>query len=77
MDEYDIRARRYAVVIGADGEGGYLAKVPDFPGVIAGGATPEEALSCAYDGIASIIMVDAEDGDPVPEPSDYLAGVPA
>lgn len=79
MDEFDRKARRYAVIIypnPSPDEVAFLAEVPDFPCVCAGGDTPSEALSCAYDGIASIIMVQTEDGDPYPEPS-FAYPVPA
>jgi len=74
MDEADLLARRYAVLIVPHPDGhGYLADVPDFPYVCAGGATPAEALASAYDGIASILAVDMADGDPIPVPSARLA----
>lgn len=73
MDEIDVLARSYAVTVVPDGEGGYLARVPDFRGVIAGGDTPAEALACAYDGIASLIEVCRADGRAIPEPSALLA----
>lgn len=69
MDDVDCQARRYAVTVRPDGQGGYLADVPDFPGVIAGGDSPEEALACAYDGIASVIDLLREEGLPIPEPA--------
>ncbi|MBI2297348.1 MAG: type II toxin-antitoxin system HicB family antitoxin [Armatimonadetes bacterium] len=68
MSELAARARLYQVTVRPDGDGGYLGKVPAFPGVIAGGDTPEEALMCAYDGIAAMLEVMLRYGDPVPEP---------
>lgn len=70
MDEVDRMARRYAVVVTPDPDGGgFLAEAPDFPAVCAGGDSPGEALDCAYDGIATIIDDMLRDGETVPEPS--------
>lgn len=61
-------ARAYYVAVHPDGDGGYKADVPEFPGVIAVEDTPVAALESAYIGIALIIAVLREDGDPVPPP---------
>ncbi|MBI2300466.1 MAG: type II toxin-antitoxin system HicB family antitoxin [Armatimonadetes bacterium] len=67
MDPHEQRACRHKVMVLPDPDGdGYLAEVPAFPGVCAGGDTPAEALECAYEGIASILDSMARHGDPVP-----------
>lgn len=73
-DWIDELARRYPVLVHPDPNGqGYVADVPDFPGVCAGGDTPAEALECAYDGIATVIAMQVEDGEPYPAPPEYAA----
>ena len=75
MDAFDERARLYRVLVypDPDGVGGYVAEAPEFPGVCAGGDTPEAALSCAYDGIATMIEDLLADGEPLPAPAVVLA----
>ena len=51
----------------ADG-GGFMAIVPDLPGCRSDGDTPHEALSNAYDAIASWIEAAEDLGRVVPEP---------
>ena len=49
--EYSVRIERLA-----DGDGGgYLATVPDLPGCMSDGGTPEEALKNVQEAIASWI----------------------
>ena len=49
--EYAVRIERLA----EDDGGGYLATVPDLPGCMSDGATPEEALKNVQEAIASWI----------------------
>jgi antitoxin HicB len=49
--EYAVRIER---LVDSDG-GGYLATVPDLPGCMSDGETPEEALKNVQDAIASWI----------------------
>ena len=49
--EYPVRLERLAEEDG----GGYLATVPDLPGCMSDGETPEEALQNVRDAIASWI----------------------
>jgi predicted RNase H-like HicB family nuclease len=70
MDAFDRQARLYPVTVSPDPDGdGFVADAADFPGVCAGGATPSEALACAYDGIASVLAVMTRHGDPIPQPA--------
>ena len=68
--------RRYSVSIGPlsleDG-GGYVARVPDLPGCMSDGDSPEEALENVYDAIACWIEAAQEIGRPVPPPSKLAA----
>ncbi len=52
----------------ADG-GGYLARVPDLPGCISDGATPEEALANVSEAIENWIAAAQAWGRPIPQPS--------
>ena len=52
----------------ADG-GGFLATVPDLPGCMSDGETPEDALANVRDAIAAWIEGALELGRAVPEPT--------
>ena len=67
--EYAVRIERLAE---SDG-GGYLATVPDLPGCMSDGATPQEALTNVQEAIASWIEAAKEWKHPIPEPSKPLA----
>jgi predicted RNase H-like HicB family nuclease len=69
--EYSLRIERLA---GSDG-GGYVATVPDLPGCISDGETPEEALKNVQEAIASWIEAAKEWNMDVPQPSPPLARV--
>jgi predicted RNase H-like HicB family nuclease len=62
----------YPVVIeplsAADG-GGFVATVPDLPGCMSDGETPEEALANVRDAVAAWIEEARALGRPVPKPS--------
>lgn len=58
---------RYAVIIKKTGDV-YTVQVPDIPGCIAGGRTPEEAMREAALAIALRIEVLQEEGLPIPQP---------
>jgi antitoxin HicB len=66
----------YSVHIGRMAEsdgGGYLATVPDLPGCMSDGATPEEALKNVQEAITSWIEAAREWTQEVPTPSPPLA----
>jgi antitoxin HicB len=67
--EYPVRIERLA---DSDG-GGYLATVPDLPGCMSDGETPEEALKNVQEAIASWIEAATEWKMDVPKPSSPLA----
>jgi predicted RNase H-like HicB family nuclease len=67
--EYAVRIERLAE---SDG-GGYLATVPDLPGCMSDGDTPEEALKNVQEAIASWIEAAKEWKVDVPHPSTPLA----
>lgn len=48
--------------------GGYFAVVPDLPGCMSDGETPEEALENVQDAIACWIEAAREMGRPIPAP---------
>jgi predicted RNase H-like HicB family nuclease len=52
--------------------GGFLATVPDFPGCMSDGETPEEAIANVQDAIAVWIEAARELGRGIPEPSKEL-----
>ena len=55
-----------------DEGGGYLATVPDLPGCMSDGETPEEALANVRDAILTWIEAAGDMGHPVPSPSTDL-----
>jgi antitoxin HicB len=67
--EYSVRIERLAESEG----GGYLAIVPDFPGCMSDGATPEEALKNVREAIASWIEAAKEWKQDIPKPSAPMA----
>jgi antitoxin HicB len=67
--EYGVRIERLAE---SDG-GGYLAVVPDLPGCMSDGATPEEALKNVQEAITSWIESAKEWKQDIPQPSPPLA----
>lgn len=67
--EYSVRIER---LNDADG-GGYLAIVPDLPGCMSDGATPEEALQNVQEAIESWIEAAKKWGEDVPQPSPPMA----
>ena len=69
--EYAVRIERLAE---SDG-GGYLATVPDLPGCMSDGETPEEALKNVQDAITSWIEAAKEWKLDIPEPSPPLERV--
>jgi predicted RNase H-like HicB family nuclease len=67
---------RYAVVI-EKAEGNYSAYVPDLPGCVATGDTPEEAEKEIRDAIRFHLDGLKEDGHRAPEPQAVLTYVEA
>ena len=66
----------YPVIIAplsAQDGGGFSAVVPDLPGCMSDGETPEEALVNVQDAIAAWIETARDLGRLVPEPSQHLA----
>ncbi len=66
----------YPIVVGplpVEEGGGFLATVPDLPGCMSDGATPEEAVSSIQDAIMTWIEAARDLGHPVPKPSRHLA----
>ncbi|GIL01682.1 MAG: HicB family protein [Alphaproteobacteria bacterium] len=66
---------KYSVIVqplsGEDG-GGFAATVPDLPGCMSDGETPEEAIANVQDAIDTWIEAARELGRPVPKPSGGL-----
>jgi antitoxin HicB len=67
--EYAVRIER---LVDGDG-GGYLATVPDLPGCMSDGETPEEALKNVQEAIASWIEAADEWKMDIPQPSPPMA----
>jgi predicted RNase H-like HicB family nuclease len=67
--EYAIRIERLAE---SDG-GGYLATVPELPGCMSDGTTPEEALKNVQEAITSWIEAAREWNQDIPKPAPPLA----
>lgn len=66
LDEY--LTMPYSKVLVADETGGYVAEVLEFPGCLAEGETPEEAISNLNDSMEAWIEAVLESGGVVPEP---------
>ncbi len=66
--DYTVRIEK----LSADDGGGYLATVPDLPGCISDGETPEEALHNVQDAINAWIEAAKAWGQTVPEPTRAL-----
>lgn len=54
--------------------GGYLVEFPDYPGCLADGETPEEAMREGVDALNSYLATLQELGRPVPESGDVYGG---
>ena len=53
----------------------WLVEIPELPGAMADGETPEEAVAMAQVIIQEWIQTAQEDGQPIPEPQDVPASV--
>lgn len=62
--------RGYVVVFEGDDQTGYSAYSPDLPGVVAAGATHQEAEQLMIEAMAEHIALLRQAGEPVPEPAD-------
>ncbi|MRG55819.1 type II toxin-antitoxin system HicB family antitoxin [Phyllobacterium sp. SYP-B3895] len=66
---------KYPVVVSPlseDDGGGFVAYVPDLPGCMSDGSTPEEAVHNAYDAIEAWLEAAHDHGRPIPAPSSRL-----
>lgn len=66
----------YAVIIAplsVEDGGGFAATVPDLPGCMSDGETPEEAIANVQDAIAAWIEAANEIGRKIPHPSAFAA----
>lgn len=66
---------QYPVLIqplSAEDGGGFMATVPDLPGCMSDGETPEEAIVNVQDAILCWIEAAGDMGHPVPPPSTEL-----
>jgi predicted RNase H-like HicB family nuclease len=62
--DYEVRIRP----LSAEDGGGFFAEVPELPGCMSDGETPQEALENAYDAITCWMEAAKEMGRQVPEP---------
>lgn len=60
--------KEFDVVIEAQDEGGYVASVPDLPGLWTQGETKEEAIAMVKDAIAGYLEALTELDQPLPQP---------
>ena len=60
--------RPYHRVIRGEPREGYLGEVPELPGCMTAGATPEEALRNLAEAMAVWVESALVPGDPIPEP---------
>jgi len=66
--------RSYTVVLEPEEEGGFSVSVPALPEIVTQGETVEDALSCAREAIALVLVDRRERGEDIP-PSDTDAVV--
>ena len=57
----------------AEDGGGFVAYVPDLPGCMSDGETPEEAVTNVRDAIVCWMEAAEDQGHPIPAPSRHLA----
>lgn len=60
--------RYETIIFWSEDDQAFIAEVPELPGCIAHGSSPEAALSSAQEAISLWIKTAREFGDPVPEP---------
>jgi antitoxin HicB len=66
-----MKPQEYGILIeplSAEDGGGFLATVPDLPGCMSDGETPQEAIENVYDAINCWIEAAREMGRPIPRP---------
>lgn len=63
------------VIEWSDEDGVYVVTVPELPGCMTHGATPEEAVRQGRDAIATWLAVAHKWGDPVPPPRVFAGAV--
>jgi antitoxin HicB len=68
------RAPAYEIDIAPNDEGGFYARVPDFPTIFTGGKTALEAMKNAQEAIALMIEECRERGLPLPAPKSRFSG---
>ena len=56
------------IIYWSDEDQAFIADVPELPGCMAHGPTPNEALANAQEAIALWLDTASEFGDPIPEP---------
>ncbi len=70
QDPYIEMASRYPIaVIASDSDPPFRAEIPDFPHILAGGDSIEEAYDCAVHAIADALEYLDDEGLPAPEVS--------
>jgi antitoxin HicB len=66
---------RYRVYLHwSDEDKAWLAEVPDLPGCMADGETPEQAVNAAHQAANLWLEVAKEEGRPIPQPTEAASG---
>lgn len=71
-----VEATDYPLIVqplAEDDGGGFVAIVPDLPGCMSDGETPEEAVTNVRDAILTWIEAARDLGHPIPAPSRHVA----
>lgn len=55
----------------SDGSGGFVVEFPDLPGCVTEGKNLEEAIEMGIDAASGWILGELEDGEKIPEASEY------
>lgn len=74
MNDPRTMAQRYEIDIVPNEQGGYYARIPDFPSIFTGGQTPDEATRNAIEAIELMIEECVERELMVPDPLSSFSG---
>lgn len=73
----DMQDHAYTVVIEPAEDGGFCVYVPDLPGCVSAGDTPDEALANIREAMQGHIELMRESGEPIPTAKTTAATVHA
>ena len=72
----ELLKRPYRIVVQGEPVEGYLAVVPELPGCVTAGQTPEEAMALLREAMRAWLESVLVDGLPAPEPAPQILATP-